>query len=500
MSHSHDYSSFRPESAVDETKTFFNHLSTRSYEPEYKSEIVDGTIFPLEDFTQNFYHQPHYWPVGETGLSLSPLCNAAYRGLNDDLVGMFPYPEKDDNFQLDLDFALFLALLRGHVTTADFLIRHGANPGRDMSSNGLHGAARRGLQEQMRQIVSHLKVPVDVEDASGATAVMYAMQRSSPSDWKTIKFLFDELGAKPEITIGENEWTYEEYARAMGKDSLADQLEEAANSAVLEKKKAELAKQLEEEAELARQLEEEIEFAKRLRGKACASSSGPSIDNPQSFPGYEVTYPTMDATPPGAVYPLSAFKTDDNGTMSYLPQNCSFLRFSPMSYAAFKDSTTSPELLRSYLIGEQRQQELDFALFLAVYEGNENSARFLLDLGANPGRESSLNGMHAAARRGQTDLIRRYHKDFKAQPDVRDETSATPILYAMQLDAPDDWNTIKYLLGLEASAKITFGNLTYGDFARLMGKEDLAARLYKLADDDGSTIFASSRELSKELQ
>jgi hypothetical protein len=62
----------------------------------------------------------------------------------------------------------------------------------------------------------------------------------------------------------------------------------------------------------------------------------------------------------------------------------------------------------------------------------------LLDYGTNPGRNFSLNGMHAAARRGLQHEISKFVKDYKAGPNIRDIFSATPILYAIQLDAPDD--------------------------------------------------------------
>jgi hypothetical protein len=103
--------------------------------------------------------------------------------------------------------------------------------------------------------------------------------------------------------------------------------------------------------------------------------------------------------------------------------------------------------------------------------------------------------MHAAARRGLKHEISKFVKDYKAGPDVQDEFSATPILYAMQLDAPDDWYTIEFLFWLGVDPWITFGDWdwTYAQVA-VMEKEDLAQNL----DDwvGSPTESNSSRESS----
>jgi hypothetical protein len=108
------------------------------------------------------------------------------------------------------------------------LLDLGANPGRELLSNGLHGAASRGLKKEIYHYIKEFGVGVDVQDQNFATPVMYAMQLNEPCDWDTIELLF-RLGADPhtEVEVGGRSWTYAQCARAMGKEDLAKRLEEA---------------------------------------------------------------------------------------------------------------------------------------------------------------------------------------------------------------------------------------------------------------------------------
>ncbi|EXL64173.1 hypothetical protein FOPG_19557 [Fusarium oxysporum f. sp. conglutinans race 2 54008] len=62
--------------------------------------------------------------------------------------------------------------------------------------------------------------------------------------------------------------------------------------------------------------------------------------------------------------------------------------------------------------------------------------------------------------------------------------SATPVMYAMMLEAPRDWETIYYLLGLGADPTIVIDGWTYAQWAREMGKDYLALRLDEVAGRD----------------
>ncbi|KAH7200886.1 hypothetical protein BKA60DRAFT_469744, partial [Fusarium oxysporum] len=65
-----------------------------------------------------------------------------------------------------------------------------------------------------------------------------------------------------------------------------------------------------------------------------------------------------------------------------------------------------------------------------------------------------------------------------------DEMSATTIMCAMMLEAPRDWETICYLLGLGADPNIVIDDWTYAQWAREMGKMYLALRLDEAAGRD----------------
>jgi hypothetical protein len=73
--------------------------------------------------------------------------------------------------------------------------------------------------------------------------------------------------------------------------------------------------------------------------------------------------------------------------------------------------------------------------------------------------------------------------EFGVDPDVEDKYGATPVMYAMQLEKPHDWNTIKLLFELGAKTDAIVGDAcwVYAELARAMGKEDLGGRLSEVA-------------------
>jgi hypothetical protein len=139
----------------------------------------------------------------------------------------FASKNNQQQLQNELDRALFFANYQGHLRPINMLLHYEANPRRDLLSNGLHGAASRGLKQEICYYIRVLNVPVDVLDGSFATPVMYAMKLNSTYNWETIECLFS-LGAVPTVEWGEPCWTYAEYALAMGKKDLAWRLEAAA--------------------------------------------------------------------------------------------------------------------------------------------------------------------------------------------------------------------------------------------------------------------------------
>lgn len=227
-------SHFKPEHIVSAAHCLINGLET------FASMIgpvnVDRGVYPLDNFSTTPGHSLYYFPRDGTRLMMPPLPCAALQGLNTVIYSLFGLLKQKDQLQgnelqNNLDDALFLALFSGYRKTADLLLDLGANPGRELSSNGLHGAASRGLKKEIHRYIKEFGAKVDVADKDFATPVMYAMQLDEPRDWDTIEYLF-KLGAEPlgEVKIGEGSWTYAQYAWAMGKEDLAKRLEGAADA------------------------------------------------------------------------------------------------------------------------------------------------------------------------------------------------------------------------------------------------------------------------------
>ncbi|SPJ78504.1 uncharacterized protein FTOL_06893 [Fusarium torulosum] len=173
--------------------------------------------------------------------------------------------------------------------------------------------------------------------------------------------------------------------------------------------------------------------------------------------------------------------------------------FSPLCLAAIRNA---PETIRDMHSRYQGyiQRELDLALFLANRQGHERAASMLIRYHANPGRESSANGLHGAAWAGLNHDIQRYINLSRANPDVTDGSSATPIIYAILGTQVEEraWETIEYLLAYGASPCARFGSeeLSYAEIAQKEGKEHLARKFKEWEACPSPTILNSSRESS----
>ncbi|WJG34854.1 uncharacterized protein FOBCDRAFT_127330, partial [Fusarium oxysporum Fo47] len=185
-------------------------------------------LYPLGAFT-SVNDDLVYSPLYETRTMLSPLCYAALQGLDEAIRFLFLFRKEDE--QRDLDFALFLANRSGHLKTADLLLSYGANPGQESFSNGLHGAAWRGLKSVIYHYINNLHANPDINDASFTTPVTYAMlnKQDEQDAWDTIECLFG-LGANPLARFGNRGWTCADLAWEMGKKDLAQRLEDFAKS------------------------------------------------------------------------------------------------------------------------------------------------------------------------------------------------------------------------------------------------------------------------------
>ncbi|KAH7184249.1 hypothetical protein DER44DRAFT_682209 [Fusarium oxysporum] len=167
-------------------------------------------------------------PEPVTKLEISPLAYAVIEGERTVISELLAGLKQSTQFQDEIDNALFLADFFGQEEASDLLLEYRPDPGRKHSSNGLHGAAGRGLEEETLEYIWFYGAEPDVLDGFGGTPIMYAMQLPASHDWKIIE-LFIEEGADPcyRIRIGGVSWPYPDIAKAMGKPDLTKLLEEA---------------------------------------------------------------------------------------------------------------------------------------------------------------------------------------------------------------------------------------------------------------------------------
>ncbi|KLO99261.1 unnamed protein product [Fusarium fujikuroi] len=211
---------------------------------------------------------------------------------------------------------------------------------------------------------------------------------------------------------------------------------------------------------------------------------------PFSFPISSSTYRQCKIDCQEHMDPLRAFLSrNDNRNYSRR------IFLSPLLLAAARGETEVVRFLQQYFENPQ-ERESDEALFLANRQGHTTTAALLLELNANPGKESSQNGMHGAAWRGLNEQIKEYVTKHKAEADVRDGASATPVVYAILgiQDEQDAWETMKSLFELGANPLLRFGTdkLSYAEIAEGEGKVYLAEKLEGLCHSP--TITNSSRE------
>ncbi|KAF4448257.1 hypothetical protein F53441_8290 [Fusarium austroafricanum] len=212
-------------------------------------------------------------------------------------------------------------------------------------------------------------------------------------------------------------------------------------------------------------------------------------------------------TIPADVYPLDTFIEDSEGDIFYFPAGETQLEVSPLCWAAHQglDAVIHAVVGISRQTGlPWHQEDLNRAMFLALYFGHRNTADLLKEFGAQPGRGLLFTAIHAAARQGLKDEIFGFIRFDYACPDVRDASGATPVMYAMQLDHPRDWETIDFLFRWGADPRTKVNNKTYAQYARKMPKWDLARQLeiaaeVAAAEETGAaaaeaepTLFASS--------
>lgn len=215
----------RVEFVVDSAQKFIDDLRCVS-NVEDQVTLPFG-IFPLDDF-KSYGNTPLYLPQDGTRLSVSPLHLAAAYGKEDILALLLSVSDINHQPQGHGITALSLALYCGHIHLARMLLEHGARPECSRQVSSLHAAARRGFRDEIVQFVKEFNIDPDIEDQDGATPIVYALQLPEEEAWSTICLLF-YLGARKELEVGDDLWSYADLAKSMGKDWLAAKLVEVSD-------------------------------------------------------------------------------------------------------------------------------------------------------------------------------------------------------------------------------------------------------------------------------
>jgi hypothetical protein len=214
---------------VDITKDFLKCYKNHTLAKQ--SITVPEPVYPTKSFSISLDGKLLYSPPSSTKLEISPLACAVIEGEStviSALLAGLKQSMQSTQFQDEIDNALFLADPFGQEEASDLLLEYRPDPGRRHSSNGLHGTAGRGLEEEILENILFSGTDRDALDGFDATPIMYAMQLPAPHDWEIIELLI-EGGADPcyGICIGGVSWPYPGIAKAMGKPDLAKLLEEA---------------------------------------------------------------------------------------------------------------------------------------------------------------------------------------------------------------------------------------------------------------------------------
>jgi hypothetical protein len=127
------------------------HLCDIYFAMEQKEEVALTNIFPFLDFQSR--QQPlTFTPQKYTTLSLDLVSFAAYYGMTDIVAGLLPL-YTTGSARDTLAIPLCLSLLNNKSETAKLLLSRGANPRGEDCTNGLHAAAKAGLQNMISDFI-----------------------------------------------------------------------------------------------------------------------------------------------------------------------------------------------------------------------------------------------------------------------------------------------------------------------------------------------------------
>ncbi|GKU07976.1 hypothetical protein FLAG1_10158 [Fusarium langsethiae] len=178
---------------------------------------LDRNIFPYSDFhIDPFSKAPIFKPLSSALVQVSPLSAAAYSGKEEAVKTLLRFPNPhNDNLWMS---PLALACLSGHRNIIDILIEaNAAHDGDDKVSTVMHIAARKGLGGYIHDLRKIYGFTADVEDVNGTPPAIHVLYRPNDNEVKELFSYFLQQGAQTTLFGWKYNWTYADFARAMGK-------------------------------------------------------------------------------------------------------------------------------------------------------------------------------------------------------------------------------------------------------------------------------------------
>ncbi|KAF4448258.1 Ankyrin repeat and SOCS box protein 3 [Fusarium austroafricanum] len=176
------------------------------------------------------------------------------------------------------------------------------------------------------------------------------------------------------------------------------------------------------------------------------------------------------------VFPFDDFEIDPSSNSPvFKPHQNSFVEVTPLSAAAYSGDEEAVEVLLEYPNPHHgASRDLISPISLALLSEHFSIVKMLKLKQADAIYDESRKTttiMHAAARKGRTDLIRPLH-DFDM--DVRDADGVPPAVHTLYLEEDQEvWGAFSELIDRGAPTEPGFAwhvSLTYPDLARAMGK------------------------------
>ncbi|EWY99462.1 hypothetical protein FOYG_03505 [Fusarium oxysporum NRRL 32931] len=175
------------------------------------------------------------------------------------------------------------------------------------------------------------------------------------------------------------------------------------------------------------------------------------------------------------IFPYDDFKVDPSAkTPIFKPHQSCLIRVTPLSAAAYLGDEEAVEHLLK-VPDPHESNKLISPLALACLQGHSSIVQLLADRDAERNETgNTLSTAHIAARKGQSQYIRRLYQRFRL-PGISDVDSVPPAIHALYLEDDEQIKEVLLvLLELERDALDTQGiwqyHWTCADLARAMRK------------------------------